>query len=269
MPHGYPTSPTCVWCPRACNPWSLERWLPCCRFEGGQKPSFQGDAVSHIQLLDNPGESDDQPRANIKGKIDLSTCFLYLISAEECHSLGMQHMAATQTYNKHSKTSKQHEIDSSSLADPGEGCPCWDCIAARPPRGNHQHTGMVWGTYESHGKHPRADVIRGEGCIREQAWKDVVGGSPGRHKTKVCLVPSSIAKCAELILVSCRMAAQYAQKHFNVMAQNNWLEMGVLSITIFARTTPDGQLAVEMYVLRTHGYAFLTTCIGIIKLQTH
>ena len=30
-----------------------------------------------------------------------------------------------------------------------------------------------------------------------------------------------------------RMAAQYAHKRFDTMAQHNWLEMGLLSITIF------------------------------------
>jgi len=65
------------------------------------------------------------------------------------------------------------------------------------------------------------------------------------------------------------MAAQYAHKHFPTMGQHNWLEMGVLSITIFAQTTPDGQLAVEMYVPSTRGYTFLATHIDMIKWPTH
>ena len=44
------------------------------------------------------------------------------------------------------------------------------------------------------------------------------------------------------------MAAQYAHKRFTTAAQHNWLEMGVLSITFFTWTAPDGQVAVDMYM---------------------
>jgi hypothetical protein len=64
------------------------------------------------------------------------------------------------------------------------------------------------------------------------------------------------------------MAAQYAHKRFDTMARHNWLEMGVLSITIFARTAPTGQVMVEMYVPMACGYTFLTIRIGMIKLRT-
>ena len=66
-----------------------------------------------------------------------------------------------------------------------------------------------------------------------------------------------------------RMAAQYAHKRFDTMAQHNWLEMGLLSITIFIRTDPNGQLAVDMYMPSTHGYTSLTTRTDMMKLRTH
>ena len=65
------------------------------------------------------------------------------------------------------------------------------------------------------------------------------------------------------------MAAQYAHKRLTAVAQHNWLEMGLLSITIFVRTAPNGQFAVDMYVPRTHGCILLTTQTDMIKLQTH
>ena len=66
-----------------------------------------------------------------------------------------------------------------------------------------------------------------------------------------------------------RMAAQYAHKRLTAAAQHNWLEMGLLSITIFVRTAPNGQFVVDMYVPRTHGHILLTTQTDMIKLQTH
>ena len=53
------------------------------------------------------------------------------------------------------------------------------------------------------------------------------------------------------MLLCHRNAAKKAQKRFTAAAQHNWLEMGVLAITVYVRTTPDGQLGAEMYVPRT------------------
>jgi hypothetical protein len=64
-----------------------------------------------------------------------------------------------------------------------------------------------------------------------------------------------------------RMAAKNAHKRFDTMADHNWLEMGVLSINIFARTAPDGKIIIEMYVLRILGYNSLITFIDMIKLR--
>lgn len=51
-----------------------------------------------------------------------------------------------------------------------------------------------------------------------------------------------------LLYIYCRIAERSCYKRWDNVAHSNWLEMGVLSITFFTRTTPDGQLAVEMYV---------------------
>jgi hypothetical protein len=64
------------------------------------------------------------------------------------------------------------------------------------------------------------------------------------------------------------MAIKYAHKRFDTMAEHNWLEMGVLSINIFARTAPDGKIMIEMYVLRTLGYNSLISYIDMIKLRS-
>lgn len=64
------------------------------------------------------------------------------------------------------------------------------------------------------------------------------------------------------------MAIKYAHKRFDIMAEHNWLEMGVLSINIFARTAPDGKIMIEMYVLRTLGYNSLISYIDMIKLRS-
>jgi len=65
---------------------------------------------------------------------------------------------------------------------------------------------------------------------------------------KVCPVPSGTGISCKLILVCHSNAAKKAEKRFTAVAQHNWLEMGILTITVYVQTTPDGQLAAEMYV---------------------
>jgi len=43
-----------------------------------------------------------------------------------------------------------------------------------------------------------------------------------------------------------RRAEKYILKRLDTVAENIWLEMGVVAITVLIRTTPDGQVGVEM-----------------------
>jgi hypothetical protein len=43
-----------------------------------------------------------------------------------------------------------------------------------------------------------------------------------------------------------RLADRHSRVRFEKSAKTDWLEMGLLSISFVARTTPDGQLAIEV-----------------------
>jgi len=49
-------------------------------------------------------------------------------------------------------------------------------------------------------------------------------------------------------LASNSLAGKFSEKRLTQVSKSNWLEMGLLTVNFVARTTPDGQLAIEMYV---------------------
>ena len=51
-----------------------------------------------------------------------------------------------------------------------------------------------------------------------------------------------------ILIHYCRCAEKYSRSHLHTTAKENWLEMGLLSITFSTRTTADGQLAIEVYI---------------------
>ena len=56
-------------------------------------------------------------------------------------------------------------------------------------------------------------------------------------------------------LASNSLAAKSSEKRLTHAATGNWLEMGLLSVNFVARTTPDGQLALEMYVYNPYNHS--------------
>lgn len=69
-------------------------------------------------------------------------------------------------------------------------------------------------------------------------------GYPEEQKRRSALVPMSIVTIVPILYSRC--AERYSRIRLETAAQNNWLEMGMLSITFAIRTTPDGQLAIEL-----------------------